>query len=106
MSLGENGSAFIFNRQGEIIALEELELIRQPDGDGFRLSSVNEVDSTVLASSFSASVDMGSAPDTFTISDGGSTLHAFVAPIDQTDWILGVSLDESDFLVVTDIEAM
>ncbi len=98
LSLGENGSAFIFNTSGEIIALEDLELIRRPEGDGFRLSAVDELNSSVLATSFNASVDLGSQPETFTITDDGSTLHAFVAPIDQTDWILGVSLDEADFL--------
>lgn len=98
LSLGENGSAFIFNARGEIIALDELEETGQPDGDGFRLSSVDEVGSTVLTMSFDASADLGSRPETFTISDGDSKLHAFVAPIAQTDWILGVSLDEADFL--------
>ncbi len=98
LSLGENGSAFIFNTRGEIIALEDLDRIRQPDGQGFRLSSVADLDSAVLEASFRAASELGSVPETFTVDDGSSTLHAFVAPIDQTDWILGVSLDERDFL--------
>jgi HAMP domain-containing protein len=98
LSLGENGSAFVFNPQGEVIALEDLDRIRQPDGQGFRLASVTDVGSPVLEASFEAISDLGSESETFNVDDGGSTLHAFVAPIDQTDWILGVALDEQDFL--------
>ena len=98
LSLGTNGSAFIFNTDGEVVALERLDLIQQPDGDGFRLSSVYELNSEVLSASYAASINLGSQARTFTTTDDGSTLHAFVAPIEQTDWILGVSLDENDFL--------
>ncbi len=98
LSLGDNGSAFVFNVQGEVIALEDLDRIRQPDGAGFRLTSVSELDSPVLSASFAASSDLGLTPKTFTVDSEDSTLHAFVAPIEQTDWILGVALDERDFL--------
>ncbi|NNE96540.1 MAG: cache and HAMP domain-containing protein [Acidimicrobiales bacterium] len=98
LSLGRNGTGFIFNTDGEVVALEDQSLIRQPDGDGFRLSSVDELNSEVLRSSYEASIDIGSQPRTFVTQEGDSTLHAFVAPIDQTDWILGVALDEDDFL--------
>lgn len=98
LSLGENGSAVVFNVQGEVIALEELGRLRQAEGEGFRLTSVDELDSPVLRASFAASADLDIRPKTFTVDDGGSTLHAFVAPIENTDWILGVALDERDFL--------
>ncbi len=98
LSLGDNGAAFIFNTQGEVIALEDLSMLRRTTDEGFRLTSVDELDSPILDSAYRASINIGNTPRTFTSDVDGATLHAFVAPIEQTDWILGVALAEEDFL--------
>ncbi|NNC43841.1 MAG: hypothetical protein HKO03_11450 [Acidimicrobiia bacterium] len=98
LSLGENGSAFIFNANGELIASEDFEALQRAEGESFSLTSVDELDSAVISASFEASANLNDRLETFTVDDQDSTFHAFVAPIANTDWILGVALDEQDFL--------
>lgn len=101
LSLGENGSAFIFNRAGEVIALGGRGELQQPDGEGFRLTRVDEIDEPIVSLSFDrlqATAGEQDAPQFFVLDSQDSPDHVFVAPIGDTNWMLGVSLSESDFL--------
>ncbi len=101
LSLGDRGVAFLVSRNGEVIALEDQSQLRQPDGEGFRLSTIEEVDDPVLTAAVQQ-IDVGavSTPTFFNLSldvkDAPS--HGFAAPIGPSDWILGVALAESDFV--------
>ncbi len=101
LSLGENGSAFIFNRAGEVIALGGRGELQQRDGEGFRLTRVDEVEDPVVRLSFDRLQTTAGAqdgPQFFVLDTEESADHVFVAPIGETNWMLGVSLSEDDFL--------
>lgn len=101
LRLGDNGGAFIFNRSGEVIATGTEADLQQPDGEGFRLTRVDELADPTLQMSFEriSAVDADSqAPQFFVFESDSSSDHVFAAPIGNTSWILGVSLAEEDFL--------
>ncbi len=100
LRLGPSGTAFIVNRSGEVIALEDQSELRQPDGGGFRLSTIREVSDPLVAQSFNQAIDeaLGTEARFFSVKGGPSTDHVFVVPIGVSDWVLGVALSESDFL--------
>ena len=100
LKLGDNGTAFIISSGGNVIALEDPDRITQDGGDGFRLATVEEVGDPLLATTYKRLVPGGQLAEAefFAVEDGKTTHHIFVAPIDQTDWFLGISLDEQDFL--------
>lgn len=101
LRLGENGTAFIFNRAGEVIALGSEEELQQPDGEGFRLARVDEIGNPTLQQSFERSRSLETLsenPEFFVLDSEESSDHVFVAPIGDTNWLLGVTLAEDDFL--------
>ncbi len=100
LKLGDNGTAFIISGGGNVIALEDPDRITQDGGDGFRLATIGEVGDPLLATTYKRLVPGSQLNEAefFAVEDGKSTHHIFVAPIDQTDWFLGISLDEQDFL--------
>ncbi len=101
LRLGDNGGAFIFNRSGDVIASGSAADLHQPDGEGFRLTQVDELADPTIQMSFEriSAVDTGSqAPQFFVLESDTSSDHVFVAPIGNTSWVLGVSLAEEDFL--------
>lgn len=101
LRLGENGTAFIFNRAGEVIATGSEQELQQPDGEGFRLARVDEIGNPTLQQSFERAQSfeaLSQNPEFFVIDSEQSSDHVFVAPIGDTNWLLGVTLAESDFL--------
>ncbi|NNF56090.1 MAG: sensor histidine kinase [Acidimicrobiales bacterium] len=100
LKLGDNGAAFIISGGGNVIALEDPDRITANGGDGFRLATVEEIGDPLLVTTSKRLVPEGQLNEAefFAVEDGDSTHHIFVAPIDQTDWFLGISLDDQDFL--------
>lgn len=100
LKLGDNGTAFIISGDGNVIALEDPSRITQEGGGGFRLATVDEVGDPLLASTFNRFVSGGGlkGAEFFAVEEDSDTHHIFVAPLEQTDWFLGISLAEQDFL--------
>lgn len=101
LSLGRWGVAFLVSRDGEVIALEDQTQLRQPDGEGLRLSTIDEVDDPVLSAAV-AEIEVATVtgPTFFDLELDvvDAPTHGFAAPIGPSDWILGVALAESDFV--------
>lgn len=97
LSLGEGGSAFIASRDNVVIAVDDGTAIHQPDGDGFRLSTAEEVDQPMIPAGLAA---LGSATSSrlLTVDSDAGVDHGIVVPLGIEDWVLGVSLSEEDFL--------
>ena len=100
LRLGDNGLAFIVTKSGGVIALEDISQLQQPDGNGYRLSNVFEVEPPVVAKTFEMEIADGLAGDAsfLTVDRDSGTGHVFVAPLGTSDWVLGVALSENDFL--------
>ncbi len=100
LRLGGSGTAFIVNRSGEVIALEDQTELRQPEGGGFRLSTVSEIEDPAVARTFEEGIagGLGDNARFLTVEGVAATAHVSVAPIGSSDWVLGVALSESDFL--------
>ena len=100
LRLGDNGSAFIVNRGGEVIALEDPAKPRETTTGGFRLSTVTEVADPLVAQTFAQGIEDGLGfEDRFlTLEDDAGTTHVSVTPVGSSDWVLGVALSEEDFL--------
>ena len=100
LSLGENGSSYIFTTEGSVIALEDSSKLKRQEGERYRLSKVQELDDELIEQSYAAIAAAEGFDDAhfFDVEVDGRKDHVFSSPIGDADWVLAVALTEEDFL--------
>ncbi|WP_300033659.1 cache domain-containing protein [uncultured Roseobacter sp.] len=104
LDIGESGRAVILNKNGDVIAHPDQDLIRRENADGtFRFVNITEIDDPVARAAFSGllsgrdvSVDREVATR---FEFGGSTYVSTIMPVisDELPWTIAVYAPESDF---------
>lgn len=104
LNIGENGSALILNKNGDVIAHPDQNLIRTKNEDGtFRFAHISEIDDEVARAAFSGllsgrdvSVDREVVAR---FEHDGSTYVSTVMPAisDELPWTIAVYAPEADF---------
>lgn len=104
LNIGENGTALIMNRNGEVIAHPEPEIIRKRATDGtFEFVTIDEIDDPVARAAFGHFASDGTAPRDeeiyrrFTFGDA-TYVSTLMPPIsEELPWSIGVYAPETDF---------
>ncbi|MEP0963994.1 MAG: cache domain-containing protein [Roseobacter sp.] len=104
LNIGKNGVALILNKNGDVIAHPDQNLIRRKNEDGtFRFVNIDEIDDPVARAAFGGlltgndvSVDREMS---IRFEYGGSTYVSTVMPVisDALPWTIAVYAPESDF---------
>ncbi len=111
LNIGKNGRAFMFNRNGDVIAFPDLKKIRiQSDStqNGFRLVKIQELDDILCRKTFLAAQLKFGSNDRFIMErpayarfeHDGRYHRSMLIPFatKQWPWIIGVHLPEDDYL--------
>ena len=106
--IGQHGSAFIMNRNGDVIAFPNLAKLQLPAsgaGRALRFPRIDELDDRASRAAF---LSIGRPADAFDLNEplstsfelDGNTYHAIFAPFRsaQWPWLMGVYVPEDDFL--------
>ncbi len=104
LNIGENGAALILNRNGDVIAHPNQDLIRKENGDGsFRFVNIGEIDDPVAQAAFGRLVAGDGVSVDREIESrfdyGGSTYVSIVMPMisEALPWTIAVYAPEADF---------
>lgn len=108
LTVGKNGLAFIFNKNGDVIAFPDKAKITQKNSKSksdVRLIKINEIDEPITRKAF-ASLKIDSSNIVFDepvfteFNYEGENYHAMFAPFtnDQWEWSIGLYLPENDYL--------
>ncbi len=106
LKIGKNGSAFIMNRNGDVIAFPNSEKIKRNNDNGtLRFTKIGEIDDPVSRAAFASlnrPADAFDLPEpVFTsFSVNGARYHAVFTPFSNHNWpwVAGIYVPESDFL--------
>ncbi len=104
LNVGDSGSALILNRNGDVIAHPDQDLIRKENQDGtFRFVNIREIEDPVANAAF-AGLAAGTgvsveSEKTSRFKIGGSTYVSTVMPMisEELPWTIAVYAPESDF---------
>lgn len=104
LNIGENGTALIMNRNGEVIAHPEPDIIRKRAIDGtFEFVTIDEIDDAVARAAFGHFASDGETPRDvetyrrFTLGDA-TFVSTLMPPIsEELPWSIAVYAPESDF---------
>ena len=104
LNIGENGTALILNKNGDVIAHPDQTLIRTKKDDGtFRFVHISEIGDPVARAAFSDFLSGGDVSVDHEVATrfehGGSTYVSTVLPAisDELPWTIAVYAPESDF---------
>jgi adenylate cyclase len=98
LHVGDNGLAFIINRQGQIVAYPQIGLATA-EGESFRPLHISEVDNSWVTAAYDT-YQMGQKSQ-FTIENSGQRYIASFTPLSPDlgkDWYIGVVVPEDDFV--------
>lgn len=108
LKVGKNGSAFILNKNGDVIAFPDSAKIMQPlqNGSGqFRLTKITELDDPLSNKAFESASSLINnfnlnGPVFSAFSHYDKRYHVMFAPFTdrQWPWIIGIYLPEDDYL--------
>ncbi len=108
LKIGKNGSAFVLNVNGDVIAFPDQEKIKRVADKGvkgLRFTRINELDEPVTKAAYQSLQDAGgvnySRSSTFTsFQVSGETHHAIFVRFPNPDWpwLIGIHMPEDDFL--------
>jgi len=108
LKIGKNGSAFVLNVNGDVIAFPDQEKIKRvadKGAKGLRFTRIDELDEPVTRAAYRSLQDAGginySRNSTFTsFQVEGETHHAIFVRFPNPDWpwLIGIHMPEDDFL--------
>ena len=108
LKIGRSGSAFILNRNSDVIAFPDADKIKRPVSDsskGLRFTRIEELDDKLSRAAYESLTRTGRTADLedqrFTTYDvDGETYHATFAPFKNPNWpwVIAVHVPENDFL--------
>ncbi len=108
LKIGKSGSAFILNRNSDVIAFPDADKIKRPVSDsskGLRFTRIEELDDKLSRAAYESLTRTGRTADLeaqrFTTYDvDGATYHATFAPFKNPNWpwVIAIHVPENDFL--------